>query len=410
MLAAAPPGEGLLGWSHATLVRFGAHFVGGERWRLATAIFVHAGLVHLAFNVVALAQIGRSIEEIFGAGRLLFLFMATGIIGNIGSEHWLGPSIAVGASGAVMGLIGAAAGWGQRDGTTVGKRVRNQMIVWLVLTTLFGFYFHVDHAAHVVGFLSGVVPGFLFKPSWLRARASRTPGVVLGVAGLAAAIATVVLVMHPPDSPHTRAALEARTHATAAPASAARDDDEEAPPAIESVQVPADFDGAVAVLGQLAGSAPRELTPKGASPRLAVAPAAGQALSSLLSSFRADGAETPFFERGFLFFTIVNGATGESMAALLSTRDPVDALELGARAAGTNPPPPSLLAALRALQREQPFTLGAILPMQTAIARFLTAPPAPTVMAERLRALSRPRRAGEDPEPLRRNRLFRLSW
>jgi len=65
-----------------------------------------------------------------------------------------------------MGLIGVAAGWGQRDGTRMGLSIRDMMVKWLVYTVMFGFVVHADNAAHIGGFASGALFGYLYKPKW----------------------------------------------------------------------------------------------------------------------------------------------------------------------------------------------------------------------------------------------------
>jgi rhomboid protease GluP len=122
-------------------------------------------LLHIFFNLFALMQVGPVIEQVFGRGRMLFIFMVTGILGNIGSEVVMNV-LAIGASGAIMGLIGAAAGWGHRDGTYMGINIRNQMVKWTVYTVIFGMFMHADNAAHIAGFVSGALFGYFYKPHW----------------------------------------------------------------------------------------------------------------------------------------------------------------------------------------------------------------------------------------------------
>jgi rhomboid protease GluP len=195
--------DGLLAFNSDTLIRFGAHWrqatQAGEFWRISTAMFLHGGLLHITFNLFALMQVGPIIEQIFGRGRMLFLYMLTGLIGNVASEMWFSHALAIGASGAIMGLIGVAAGWGQRDGTRMGHAIRDQMIKWLVYTVLFGIYIHADNAAHIAGFASGALFGFLYRPQspW------EPRGVIYKMetaAGVLMMAATVFLVFFPPGS------------------------------------------------------------------------------------------------------------------------------------------------------------------------------------------------------------------
>jgi rhomboid protease GluP len=194
--------SGVLSFDMETLIRFGAHWreatEAGQFWRISTAMFLHAGLLHIFFNLFALMQVGPIIEQIFGRGRMLFLYMVTGLIGNIASELWISHGLAIGASGAIMGLIGVAAGWGQRDGTRMGQSIRDQMVKWLIYTVVFGLMIGADNAAHIGGFVSGALFGYFYKPHWGGMdRHTFLYNLETGV-GILLAGATVFLVFFPP--------------------------------------------------------------------------------------------------------------------------------------------------------------------------------------------------------------------
>jgi rhomboid protease GluP len=75
-----------------------------EWWRLVTAMFLHAGLIHIGFNMMALMQFGPALEELYGSARYLFLYVVTGMFGFLVSAA-LG-NYSLGASGALLGLVG----------------------------------------------------------------------------------------------------------------------------------------------------------------------------------------------------------------------------------------------------------------------------------------------------------------
>lgn len=210
MMRAAPQGEGWLDMPVDVLVRFGAHYPpaiqAGELWRWGSAIFLHIGLWHLGFNLFALAQIGPAIEKTFGRARMLFLFMLTGILANVGSGLIGLPGIAAGASGAIMGLIGLAAGWGQRDGTTIGRQMRNRMLKWALYTMVFGFFIGADNAAHGVGFAVGALIGYVLPSARRSSSSFGVLDVFMGVVGAVTALASVYLAMVPPAFAHDWAA------------------------------------------------------------------------------------------------------------------------------------------------------------------------------------------------------------
>ena len=198
------PGSGYFRVDSDELIYLGAYYLpalkAGELWRHATAIFLHIGLIHLVFNMVALAQIGPALEDTFGRGRMLLLFMVTGIVGFAACQVMGMRAISAGASGAIMGLCGAAAGWGQRDGTGVGRAVRNQMLKWAAYTMIFGLVVHANNMAHAAGFLSGALLGYTMPPRWLRRGLVRNSDLSAGLIGLVMLAITFVLVLHPPAS------------------------------------------------------------------------------------------------------------------------------------------------------------------------------------------------------------------
>jgi membrane associated rhomboid family serine protease len=201
----ASGGGGLLSFPTDLLFRFGAHWPpavwGGEPWRLGTSVFLHIGLWHLGFNLIALSQIGPVIEDLYGRARMLCWFMVTGVLANLGSEALGLAGVAAGASGAIMGLCGVAAGWGQRQGTTIGRDVRNRMLKWALYTLVFGWFIHADNGAHAAGFVAGAVLGYLLRPDSLRRPSLRPLGLALDLLGVAAAVLAVALTLLGPAGP-----------------------------------------------------------------------------------------------------------------------------------------------------------------------------------------------------------------
>jgi len=87
-----------------------------EKWRFISAIFLHGSITHLAYNLFALLFFGGLLEKLIGSKKFLLVFFGSGIIANIISV-WFYPS-SLGASGAIMGIIGALA------------LIRPMMMVW----------------------------------------------------------------------------------------------------------------------------------------------------------------------------------------------------------------------------------------------------------------------------------------
>ncbi|RME22406.1 MAG: rhomboid family intramembrane serine protease [Deltaproteobacteria bacterium] len=153
----------------ALLIRAGAMYAPridhGEVWRLVSCIFLHGDGVHILFNGVALAGLGRLNEAIYGRRRLLFLFVAAGLAGSTLS-YLGGHRLSIGASGAVFGLMGAPIvfGWRHRDELPpgLGDRLRRALMPWVVLNLFIGVVVpFIDNLAHVGGLLGGCLLALL---------------------------------------------------------------------------------------------------------------------------------------------------------------------------------------------------------------------------------------------------------
>ena len=94
---------------------------GEQLYRLATPVFLHGGLLHLGMNMVSLSNIGPGVEQLFGPGRYLTTYMLSGIAGNLFSAY-NSPNPALGASGAVFGIIGAQLVFLMRNDWLLGRQ------------------------------------------------------------------------------------------------------------------------------------------------------------------------------------------------------------------------------------------------------------------------------------------------
>lgn len=172
-----------------------------EPWRLVTAMFLHAGLMHLVFNLLAIAMVGPRIEELYGRATMLGLFIATGVLANLATLQVGSLGVGIGASGGVMGLIGAAAARGHRQGTSHGRALRDAMLKWIAYTFVFGFWIGADNWAHLFGTMGGVAFGLAVKPeAWMR-RTLILVRVAAGIVGLVATLGAVAIICSRTPSP-----------------------------------------------------------------------------------------------------------------------------------------------------------------------------------------------------------------
>lgn len=149
----------------------------GDYWRLLSSIFLHSGAIHLGFNMLSLYYLGSFVEESFGRGRFLALYILSGISGGIAYLYFgdfVGP--AVGASGAIFGLLGGVLGYSLRRGTFSWQNpIIRQLLILTALNLYLGFSIpNISNTAHIGGLIGGAVFGWLTAPT-VYARRKRVP-------------------------------------------------------------------------------------------------------------------------------------------------------------------------------------------------------------------------------------------
>jgi rhomboid protease GluP len=170
--------EVLLGGSTnpAALYRLGALdprlVTAGEYWRLVAALFLHAGLLHLTVNAYALYVLGTALEHAIGSLRfaVCYFLSGAGSCAGVVALWRMGVTEAellVGASGAVMGVVGAWAGILITHRHLPGARRRLLIIAMIVvIQTIFDIYTpQVSIAAHLCGLASGFLVGLVIAPA-----------------------------------------------------------------------------------------------------------------------------------------------------------------------------------------------------------------------------------------------------
>ncbi len=152
------------------LLRFGAsrpaHVRTGEWWRFATALFVHIGPRHLLGNMAALLVLGPALVAALGPWRFLLVYLLAGIAGNALSYQVTPPDVvSAGASGAILGVLGALGG--QRLRFSASARYRGWQVIAALLAYLavaVGAEPGVDTMAHLGGLVAGLALGLLIPP------------------------------------------------------------------------------------------------------------------------------------------------------------------------------------------------------------------------------------------------------
>lgn len=157
-----PHGYELLAW--------GANYkpltTDGQWWRLITSVFVHAGLIHLTYNMFALLFIGPFIESSIGSKKFMIIYLLTGVIASITSLTFHDSTISVGASGAIFGMYGLTASlmllkYLDKNLTVM---LRLSVAIFIALNLIMGLSGGIDMAAHLGGLISGFIIGITYFP------------------------------------------------------------------------------------------------------------------------------------------------------------------------------------------------------------------------------------------------------
>ncbi|XP_012442391.1 RHOMBOID-like protein 1 [Gossypium raimondii] len=159
----------LLGPSADTLEKMGALDVikvvhKHQAWRLISCIWLHAGVFHILANMLSLLFIGIRLEQEFGFVRIGLLYLFAGFGGSLMSALFIQAGISVGASGALFGLLGSMLSELITNWTIYANKLAAllTLIFIVVINLAVGLLPHVDNFAHIGGFISGFLLGFVF--------------------------------------------------------------------------------------------------------------------------------------------------------------------------------------------------------------------------------------------------------
>jgi len=136
----------------------------GQFWRLFTAMFLHAGLLHVALNAYFFWLFGRVVESVFGRTWMLLIFLVSGFLASVAS-YAFGPvlALAVGASGAISGVFGAFIAYNYRRRHLAANAANLRMALTVIVLNAFIAiaYSSIDWRAHVGGLVAGFALGYL---------------------------------------------------------------------------------------------------------------------------------------------------------------------------------------------------------------------------------------------------------
>jgi rhomboid protease GluP len=181
--------------SLASLIQWGANYgpktTQGEWWRMFTCMFLHIGVLHLLFNMIALWNVGGFMERLLGSTGFLVLYLLAGLLGSVASVAWNPFVVSAGASGAIFGLYGGLLAFlvrhrGLQEHAFLAA-LRTNTLAFIGYNVVYGFIVPgIDMAAHLGGLAGGFVCGFVLMPALAVVSHSRSQrrSVLVGVIGL----------------------------------------------------------------------------------------------------------------------------------------------------------------------------------------------------------------------------------
>lgn len=165
----------------------GVFVADGGWYRLLSAMFLHASLMHLAFNMLALWWLGSIVEQAVGTLRYLLLYFVSGLAGSAGALIEADPAVAtVGASGAVYGILGALVVLEWRHTGTIMGPALTLIVLNLAITFTIP---NISRGGHIGGLIGGVLAAFALDQTRLARNAAVGPILVVLVGVISVALA-----------------------------------------------------------------------------------------------------------------------------------------------------------------------------------------------------------------------------
>ncbi len=146
--------EALSGRIYVEGALYGPAVADGDWWRLVTSAFLHAGPIHLLFNMLALWWFGRALETYLGSGRYLSVYFASALAGAAGAVLLDPTTPTVGASGAVFGILGAGLVLERSRIYVFGGAALLIVVFNLVFTFTIG---NISIGGHIGGLIGGIL-------------------------------------------------------------------------------------------------------------------------------------------------------------------------------------------------------------------------------------------------------------
>jgi membrane associated rhomboid family serine protease len=191
--ASATGGGGLGG---STLLTEGAlsraEVADGEYWRLLTSGFLHAGLFHLLFNMLSLWILGSLLEPAVGRLRFALIYLVSLLCGSFGALLLEPDGLTVGASGAIFGLMAAAAVYARNRGLSL---MESGLGIWIILNLVITFTVpNISIGGHIGGLIGGGLAALVLFDLGDQVRLpQQAPALICGALGVVAVAGSIAV-------------------------------------------------------------------------------------------------------------------------------------------------------------------------------------------------------------------------
>ena len=145
----APGGKLFTDWE-----LYGPAVANGDWWRLITSAFLHANLLHIAFNMYFLWFVGSAVEQALGRGRFILIYFVSALAGSAGALVLTPTEFTVGASGALFGLLGAALVLERQRNFVLGGSALALIVINLILSFTLS---NISVGGHIGGLIGGIL-------------------------------------------------------------------------------------------------------------------------------------------------------------------------------------------------------------------------------------------------------------
>ncbi|MBV8257959.1 MAG: rhomboid family intramembrane serine protease [Actinobacteria bacterium] len=172
---------------------YGPYVHDGQWWRLITSMFLHASILHIAFNMFALYAIGTPVEQYLGRARYIGLYFVSGLAGSAGALLQTPTTPVLGASGAIFGILGAMLiiEW------QVTGRLAGNAMTWIVINLGISIAVpNISWGGHVGGLIGGILVTLAYAGWSSRGRAAYGQLGLGGIAGLVGVAAASIAIAY----------------------------------------------------------------------------------------------------------------------------------------------------------------------------------------------------------------------